>query len=150
MQKWQQKIKELDAVMNRTDRLYMRFAKICGVNHYTIQILYILKHMNVRTQKDIVDLFGLPKQTVNTIVNQLATNGYISFAVDTKDRRGKIISLTPDGKKYAEKLTAPLLQCETNVLQKIGSDKVSLLIQGLREYARHLEQEIDNFQNGMK
>ena len=106
--------------------------------------------MNVRTQKNIVDLFGLPKQTVNTIVNQLATNGYISFAVDTKDRRGKIISLTPDGKKYAEKLTAPLLQCETNVLQKMGSDKVSLLIQGIREYARHLEQEIDNFQNGMK
>ena len=150
MQKWQQKVKELDAIMNRTDRLYMRFAKLCGVNHYVIQILYILKYLNVRTQKDIVDLFGLPKQTVNTIVNQLAANGYVSFTIDTKDRRGKIISLTPSGKKYAEKLTTPLLQCETNVLQKMGKDKVLLLIQSIQEYAQHLEQEINNFQNGMK
>lgn len=146
MQKIQQKLNEFNAIINRTDRLYMRFAKICGINHYTIQILYLLYHMNVRTQKDIVDLFGLPKQTVNTIVNQLVAKDYISFSIDTKDKRGKIISFTPSGKEYAEKLTTPLWQCETNVLQKMGDEKAFLLIQCIQEYAYHLEQEINKFQ----
>ncbi len=136
--------------MNRTDRLYMQFNKICGANHFTVQILYLLKYSDVRTQKDIVNSFALPKQTVNTIVNQLEADGYVSFAVDTNDKRNKIISLTPDGQKYAEKLTAPLLQCEANVLQKMGNDNVSFLIQKLQEYSRLLENEINKLQNGLK
>ncbi len=148
MQKLQQRHKELNAVINRIDRLYMRFAKISGVNHYTIQILYIMAHSEIKTQKDIVDLYGLPKQTVNTIVNQLVSSGYVSLEPDLKNKRNKIISLTLAGQKHAEKLTNPLLQCEINVLQKMGDDKVLRLIQSNMEYAQYLDQEINNFQKG--
>lgn len=150
MPKWQQRHKELNAVINRIDRLYMRFAKICGANHYTVQILYILAYSDVKTQKDIVDLYGLPKQTVSTIINQLVVNGYVSLSADLKNKRSKIISLTTEGQKHAEKLTEPVVRCEINVLQKMGDDKVLRFIQSNQEYARYLEQEINNFQKGIK
>jgi len=57
-------------------------------------LLALLWSKNNRTQKSLQDELLKNKATINSLVNYLIKNGFITKNQDTKDKRRTIISLT--------------------------------------------------------
>ena len=57
-------------------------------------LLALLWSKNNRTQKSLQDELLKNKATINSLVNYLIKNGFITKNQDTKDKRSTIISLT--------------------------------------------------------
>lgn len=144
MDKWDMYIKSITSAVDRTNYLYEKWAKRQSINSYVSQIMYMLYASGINKQKDIVENYGFPKQTVNTVISELLKKEYILLEPDPTDRRSKMILLTDAGIKYAEELVTPLLKCEKNVLAEMGEERVKLLIDTIKQYADLLEKEMNN------
>ena len=112
MNNWDKSIKAITSAVDRTDYLYEKWAKKQGVNNYVSRIMYMLYLSGVNRQKEMVENYGMPKQTVNTVITELQKKGYIILIPDENDKRSKIIKLTQEGINYANKIVTPLLDCE--------------------------------------
>lgn len=147
MHKWDEYIKAITCVVNRTDYLYEKWAKQQSVNIYVSMVLYMLRAAEIHTQKEIADIYGMPKQTVNTVINELHKKGHITLIPDENDKRSKIIKLTTEGIQYADSIVNSLLNCEKNVLAKMGEERVEMLIDTMNQYADLLEKELNDCSN---
>lgn len=107
--------------------------------------MYMLYLSEVNRQKEMVENYGMPKQTVNTVITELQKKGYIILIPDENDKRSKIIKLTQEGINYANKIVTPLLDCEIRVLKKMGTQRVEMLIDTMNQYADLLETEMKTF-----
>lgn len=143
MQYWNKYNQEINSVVERTDYLYEKWAKQHGINSYVMQVMYMIYASGINKQKDIVENYGMPKQTVNTVITDLQKKGYIQLMPDENDKRSKIIILTDEGIKYAENIVTPLLNCEKEILAKMGKERVEMLISTMNQYAELLEQKIN-------
>lgn len=142
MNNWDKSIKAITSAVDRTDYLYEKWAKKLGVNNYVSRIMYLSE---VNRQKEMVENYGMPKQTVNTVITELQKKGYIILIPDENDKRSKIIKLTQEGINYANKIVTPLLDCEIRVLKKMGTQRVEMLIDTMNQYADLLETEMKTF-----
>lgn len=70
--------------------------------------------------------------TVSGIVDRLVARGAIAREVDATDRRGLLLSLTPRGKRIADKAPPPVQQGLVRALQNMDA-------RDLRQLRRHLE-----------
>lgn len=145
MNNWDKSIKAITSAVDRTDYLYEKWAKKQGVNNYVSRIMYMLYLSGVNRQKERVENYGMPKQTVNTVITELQKKGYIILIPDENDKRSKIIKLTQEGINYANKIVTPLLDCEIRVLKKMGTQRVEMLIDTMNQYADLLETEMKTF-----
>lgn len=142
MEYWNKYIQEINSVVERTDYLYEKWAKQHGINSYVMQVMYMIYASEINKQKDIVENYGMPKQTVNTVITDLQRKGYIRLTPDENDKRSKIIILTDEGRRYAENIVNPLLNCEKEVLAEMGKERVEMLISTMNQYAELIEQKI--------
>lgn len=147
MNKWDNYIKEITAVVNRTDYLYEKWSKQHSVNNYVSTILYMLRAADMTTQKEMAECYGMPKQTVNTVISELHKKGYIQLIPDENDKRSKIIKLTDKGEKYADEIIDPLLACEKKVLAEMGEERVEMLIDTMKQYADLLEKTMREYRS---
>lgn len=145
MNNWDKSIKAITSAVDRTDYLYEKWAKKQGVNNYVSRIMYMLYLSGVNRQKEMVENYGMPEQTVNTVITELQKKGYIILIPDENDKRSKIIKLTQEGINYANKIVTPLLDCEIRVLKKMGTQRVEMLIDTMNQYADLLETEMKTF-----
>lgn len=145
MNNWDKSIKAITSAVDRTDYLYEKWAKKLGVNNYVSRIMYMLYLSEVNRQKEMVENYGMSKQTVNTVITELQKKGYIILIPDENDKRSKIIKLTQEGINYANKIVTPLLDCEIRVLKKMGTQRVEMLIDTMNQYADLLETEMKTF-----
>lgn len=145
MNNWDKSIKAITSAVDRTDYLYEKWAKKLGVNNYVSRIMYMLYLSEVNRQKEMVENYDMPKQTVNTVITELQKKGYIILIPDENDKRSKIIKLTQEGINYANKIVTPLLDCEIRVLKKMGTQRVEMLIDTMNQYADLLETEMKTF-----
>ncbi|MDO4944775.1 MAG: MarR family transcriptional regulator [Ruminococcus sp.] len=139
MSKWDNYIKEVTAVVNRTDYLYEKWSKHQNVNSCVSKIMYMLRSADMTTQKEMAECYGMPKQTVNTVISELHKKEYIQLIPDENDKRSKIIKLTDKGEKYADEIVTPLLDCEKKVLAEMGEERVKMMIDTMKQYADLLE-----------
>lgn len=145
MNTWDEYIKAINCVSNRIDYLYEKWAKHQSVNSYHLKILYMIWVAEVNTQKEIANIYDMPKQTVNTIITELHKKGYIKLIPSKKDMRSKVIKLTDKGIQYAESIVRPLVEFEKNVLEKMGEKRVKMMIDTMIQYADLFEKEFNEF-----
>ena len=109
---------------NRGTALYVQWANRHGISYPRLMVLYALMTAGEMTQKEICEGFGLVKQTVNTVVRDLKKNKYIILKAGQSDRLEKNISLTGEGRIYAEKWVNPLLKTEKRIFEIIGCERM--------------------------
>ena len=86
------------------------------------------------TQKQLVGLTDLPKQSINKGIKILHDSGYLIMSVDPQDKRVRFCELTADGNKYAKQKMQSLFKLEERTAQKLGSEKMQLLTDLLTEW----------------
>ncbi|MGN1136390.1 MAG: MarR family winged helix-turn-helix transcriptional regulator [Oscillospiraceae bacterium] len=114
-----------------------------GLNPYTVKVIYALSAGPDMTQKKISQFCGMPKQTVNKVIQSLLSDEYVILTARNKDKREKAILLTEKGREYSEKMLAPVLTFENKVIQKMGMGTYENLLICLSAYSNALESEME-------
>lgn len=109
--------------------LYARLDNALGINAYLCKVLHGLEISNLCTQKDIAQLYEMPKQTINNVILSLQKQGFVEAKISPNDKREKLIYLTPSGKIYAQDLIAQYTIFEQRIYQRLGTQKLEKLIE---------------------
>ena len=104
---------KLNFAIIRGSKAYEEWDRQQGMPAYLTIILYELLLRKRLTQKDLVYLSDLPKQSINKGIHRLLV---------------KYCQLTESGKKYAKEKMTPLFEIENKVAQKMGAQKMKQLV----------------------
>ena len=118
---------------------YARAERLAGLNSYEAKVLYALVFDDGMTQREICDVYDMPKQTVNNIVRRLVSKGLALANASEGNRKNKPVYLTQKGAAYAEELLAPLNEFEFRVMDEMGEDAYVLLVELTEQYADAIE-----------
>lgn len=125
---------------------YNELAKSMGLTLGSLSVLHTLLHEENCTQKTIVNLTYLPKQTVNAIIKSFKEKGIIAPLVESEtDKRNKLLTFTEEGYKYASNVIDKAKAAEYHALDKLGPKKRALLVEIIEAYKNNLKTE-DNTQ----
>ncbi len=126
-------MREINKNISINSRIYGEFATRMKFNSIETPILYSLLIFKNITQNDIVNEYLLPKQTVNNVIKKFESIGIVTLKQDEFDKRKKIITLTDKGVDYINKQLAPMLDVENKAAKMLGCDKLSNVINSLKE-----------------
>lgn len=118
---------------------YYDYARSVGLTLASMKVLTILYKEKSFTQKYIIQLTYLPKQTVNVIIKGLIAQGYVEeLQEDSSDKRNKIIALTKEGREYADTVISKARDAEYRALEKIGEKRRIALLEAIELYRKNL------------
>lgn len=96
---------------------YHEAALKCGLSDSAMRILYtICQHGEECLISEIVRLSGISKQTINSSLRKLETDGII-YLENAEGRKKKVI-LTAEGKILAQKSALKILELENEILDE--------------------------------
>ena len=128
------KMLELNEILKETDDLYRNLAKKFKMSDCMIWILYILREDDRSvTQSDICNMMYMPKQTVNSSLKKMESEGYIEL-LNINDKRSKQVCLTEKGVDLANNTVDIIISKENNALSKMDKEEQALFINLFKKY----------------
>lgn len=128
------KLTQYNKSFKSIDETYRNAAKRFGMSECTFWILYTLRvEKPPVTQSEICALQYQPKQTVNSALKKLESEGFLTLSVGA-DRRNKYVSLTEKGLALAEKTVDIFAESEANALLMMSEDEQDTLCRLLKKY----------------
>lgn len=119
--------------------IYERYAKKFGLGYKSLLVLRMLyTSPEGCTQNDICRFSVISKQTVSAIMKSYLSKGYISMEEIAADRRNKLVKLTEEGRKYADKIIPTIIKAEHDSMALLGDEKQAELIKLCMTYAENL------------
>ena len=114
-------------------RAYSQWEQDHDLPDYLVVIMYELLIRGKLTQRELVNLSDLPKQSINKGIKIL--HDHITMTVDPSDKRVRFCQLTEAGRKYAYDRLRPLFELEEKTAQAMGTDKMKLLAKLSEEWS---------------
>lgn len=126
------------------DKIYENWAKTQGIGYYDMLLYYVLVENEGQgmTQKQFCEELDVPKTTVNSIVKNQLHLGYIQLEINPDNRKEKIITLTPKGAEYANKLILPLFEIEKKAISLLSKQDIALISSKLAVFGQGLMEEM--------
>lgn len=141
---------QLNLSIVKGSKLYQEWDSQNNLPSYLSVILYELLIRQKLTQKQLVDLSSMPKQSINKGIKILQDQGYLEMTPDPTDKRIKFCQLTTQGKEYAQKKMQPLMDLEERIAKKMGINKMKQLVELSNEWNATFAQLLDDKQGGRK
>lgn len=128
--------------------IYRGIVSRSGISENEYWIWYALIIMDGEySQQDICNSWSLSKQTVNTIVMNMAKKGLVSLEVVPGTRNRKIIRLTQAGKEYGENIVKPVSEAESRAFNRIPETDRLACTATFGKYINILKEEIYGTEN---
>lgn len=134
-------LRQLFDIMNETDKMYNVLAKKVDLSFNQLIILYYLRTHNNVTQKNIASDMLVPKQTINSILNNWIKDGYIIFQNESS-KKNKIILLSEEGEKELGLKIDYIMDKENRILSKFSQKEVEALVSSNLEYLKIMKEVI--------
>ena len=116
-------------------RAYSQWEQDHDLPDYLVVIMYELLIRGKLTQRELVNLSDLPKQSINKGIKILRDHDHITMTVVPSDKRVRFCQLTEAGRKYAYDKLRPLFELEEKTAQAMGTDKMKLLAKLSEEWS---------------
>ena len=131
-------------IFKDTDKIYHNFAKSYGLSDCAFWILYLLRETDTQyTQAEICNMLSLPRQTVNSALKNLQSEGYISLTPVENNKKSKILVLTEKGEVLAKNSADIVLKAEIKVLRQFSENELQLFLSLSEKYAVLLRKEYE-------
>lgn len=115
---------EFGKLIYKIDGIYSEYAKREDVKENLLWILYALNDGNSHSQKEICESWDLPRSTVNTIMKELESDGYVDLIQIKGEKRELEIKLTSKGEEYSSKLLMNLYNIENETFNDLNDLEV--------------------------
>lgn len=126
------------------DDLYSDYAKSSGLPECAFWIFYTLyESKDVYTQKDLSEKWSLSRQTVNSALKKLESEGLVGLVPLPGQKKNKQLVLTEEGDVFAQKVVIPIIEAEQNAFGGLSSEEQKMLLCLTQKYLRKLRAEIN-------
>lgn len=135
---------QMDAIVTcncRITVLYGEWAKAHGMSYHTMMVLDAIRTLGPCTQKQIVEEWMIPKQTVNTVVRDLFNKEYVVFSAG-RNQKEKLISFTSQGEEMAARVLDKTMELEDRILKRIGAARCQVILDSMKQFADIFEEEV--------
>ena len=146
----EQALWEFDRLYYKVMGLYVRFENAHDINKPLYKVLHALYISSLQTQKDIMQNYEMPKQTINNVAMKLQKQGLVEVFAGQNDKREKELRLTQAGAEYSEKFLKPYMDFEKKVAQKLGKKGFSRLLEGFKAFEKALVESLNDEIQGLK
>ncbi len=123
----------------RTDRLYSEYAHKKNITYNRLMVYYAIKTTDSCTQKSIVERWNLPKQTVNTVVQDLKNKKMISLD-KRNSKREKTIVLTAQVKIHISNIVDEMVDFGNSALEVLSEKEFEILDSSMNRYLNKFEE----------
>lgn len=135
--------RELDVLYQKTDKIYYEFARGCGISETAYWILYALEVSGgSATQARIAGEFSYSKQTVHSALKTLEAKGLVTLVGVSKDRRGKLVSLTAAGRAFSDERIVPAIEAEDRAFASLEPEERSEFLRLAAAYTAAIDREL--------
>ncbi|MFE3444420.1 MarR family winged helix-turn-helix transcriptional regulator [Nocardia sp. NPDC059180] len=93
-----------------------------GLTMWAYGVLLGLEESPVRTQSALAQSIGADKTRIIPTLDDLQDRGFITRTPDPADRRARLLSLTPEGRKVRDTAQAAIHQREDELLSALSAD----------------------------
>lgn len=84
-------------------------------------------------QRDLAKIVGMDKLSLGNLLHEAESSGFILRAYDRNDRRVKLIELTPEGRRLAERVEAAVENVCGRVLAHVSEEEAAVCLRVLKE-----------------
>lgn len=127
--------------------IYHSVAVKLGISDCAFWIFYTLSESEEQcTQSELCDLSSMPRQTVNSALKKLESDGYIALS-PAKPKPGKFISLTKKGKEFSQDFIIPVLRAEESACASFTEEEKDMFIGTYRTLVERLDSEISRIRS---
>ena len=142
--RYKDRIAELNKLYKRNNELCRNMAVAVNLSETTLWILYFLRYDGVHTQRDLCNVSFQPRQTVNSAIKKLESEGYIALSFSDTNRKNKIVTLTETGEELARQTADRILEAEERTFSAMTKAEIEQLLTLYNKYLTTLETEIEN------
>ncbi len=129
------------------DDIYRGIAKALGMNESVFWILYCLRGSGENvTQSFMCSMMLEPKQTINTALKKMESDGLIFFS-DSGDKRSKYIYLTEKGAALAKNTVDRVIVAERTAMEMMTEDEQRQFLELFRKYNDCLKEKMGEIKN---
>lgn len=133
---------EYNNIIKESDDLYRNATRELGLSECAFWILYVLRvEKSELTQSEICSYLYEPKQTVNSALKKLETEGYIELYYGN-DRRSKQIRLTKKGMELSNRTADRVIEAEYRALLGMTDEEQETFINLFRKYTDLLKEQM--------
>lgn len=119
--------------------LYDEYAKRHGMLMKTLLVVNVLFYAkDGMTQTEICKRTFQSKQTVNLIIKNLLSDGYVTVTEVPENKRNKIVRMTESGKGYCEKVVRHITWAEDTAMSMLSVEEQKQLIYLSRTFTKNL------------
>ena len=112
----------------RVNSAYEKIALKYQISYNSLMIFYLLDDTTYLTQKDICEKLFLSKSTVNGLLKDLKTKGYVEL-IPGKNKKEKCLILTDSGKIMNQHIQEDTDSFETGILYWFGEEKIASFLE---------------------
>ncbi len=128
------------SISSEIDKAYHKAAIKLGLSDTQMYVLYFLSQEEY-SQKQICELSGISKQTVNSAIKDMIAKGFIA---PLKGEKNEIITLTEDGEKVVEEKISRLIRAENNVISNWSDEERTSMVSLNRKFLKAFLTEIES------
>ena len=133
----------LDALYQKTDKVYYELARGCGLSETAYWILYAVEVSGGQAaQAVIAEEFSYSKQTVNSALKALEARGLVELAFAEGSRRSKVVSLTPAGRAFSDERIVPAIEAEERAFASLAPEERTEFLRLARAYTAAIDREL--------
>lgn len=119
--------------------LYDEYSKHHGMLMKTLLVVNVLFYAkDGMTQTEICRRTFQSKQTVNSIIKNLLTDGYVTITEIPENRRNKTVRMTEAGRAYCEKVVRHITWAEDTAMSMFTAGEQKQLIDLSRTFTKNL------------
>lgn len=139
----ERQLKMLNMQVRELVSVYHTVASRSGISVNEFWVWYELLYFEGDiSQQDICDKWSLPKQTVNTIIANMAKSGFVFLKQIPGSRNRKNICLSDNGRKYGENIVRRVYEAEQNTLSRLTEQERQTCTRLMGKYIALLKEEI--------
>ncbi len=143
MEQYRDEIRQIMICVNMIDGIYTMGSKKVGLKYNTLALLYALDDGKSHSQKEICEHWLIPKTTINTIVKECITAGYV--ILDTvSHKKEKEIRLTDKGREFARPILNQFYEVERRAMEKTLASFPPEFVQAIKLFTGYLKEEAGN------
>lgn len=138
-------LKEYNHIYKEANDIYHEIARKLQLSDSALDIFYTIFEMGDNClQRDICKTSCMPKQTVNSSIRKLQTDGYLTLSPGKG--RSMHIHLTPSGQKLIQEKLVPLIRIENDAFEDMTVEECEQLIHLNAKYNQVLRSRLSNLE----
>lgn len=141
-------LKEYNHIYKEANDIYHEIARKLQLSDSALDIFYTIFEMGDNClQRDICKASCMPKQTDNSSIRKLQTDGYLTLSPGKG--RSMHIHLTPSGQKLIQEKLVPLIRIENDAFEDMTVEECEQLIHLNAKYNQTLRSRLSNLEEDL-